>query len=71
MADESEANQVRAPVSPAKSAAPVDEGLTAWANLVHDNLVTQNGLEIVGRGGGSVHFRFRGQTFAVTVQRVS
>lgn len=71
MPDESDGDQVRAPVSPAKTAVPVDEGLAAWANLVHDNLVSQSGLEIIGKTGGSVHFKFRGQTFAVTIQRTS
>jgi hypothetical protein len=71
MADESEANQVQAPILPAQSAVQVDEGLVAWANLVHDNLIHQNGIEVLGRSGGSFHFRFRGQTFAVTIQRTS
>jgi hypothetical protein len=48
-----------------------DEGLAAWGNLVRDHLVAQSGVEIVGKAGGSIHFRFRGQEFAVTVQRVS
>jgi len=50
---------------------PVDEGLAAWGNLVHDHLVAQNGVEIIGKAGGSVHFKFRGQTFSVQIQRVS
>jgi hypothetical protein len=49
----------------------VDEGISAWANLVRDHLVTQSGVEIVGKNGGSVHFRFRGQEFSIYIQRVS
>ncbi len=71
MADESPPNEVKAPVTGAKTYNPTDEGLVAWANLVHDNLVTQSGLEVLGRSGGSFHFKFRGQTFAVTIQRTS
>jgi hypothetical protein len=48
----------------------VDEGLASWANLVQQSLVTQSGVEIVGKDGGSVHFRFRGQEFSIYVQRV-
>jgi hypothetical protein len=49
----------------------VDEGLAAWANLVHDHLTAQSGVDIIGKAGGSVLFRFRGQEFAVTIRRVS
>jgi hypothetical protein len=63
MADEQEPTQPPPP--------PVDEGLAAWADLIHGQLVTQSGVEIVGKAGGSVHFRFRGQTFAVHIQRTS
>jgi hypothetical protein len=64
MADEQEPTQPPPPP-------PVDEGLAAWADLIHGQLVTQSGVEIVGKAGGSVHFRFRGQTFAVHIQRTS
>jgi hypothetical protein len=67
VADEQEPTQP----PPPKAAKPVDEGLAAWADLVRDHLTAQSGIEIVGKAGGSVHFKFRGQTFAVTVQRVS
>jgi hypothetical protein len=56
---------------PPQAAKAVDEGLAAWAKLVHDHLAMQSGVEIVGKAGGSVHFKFRGQTFAVHVQRTS
>ena len=49
--------------------APVDEGIAAWGKLVHDHLRLQSGVEIVGTSGGSTHFKFRGQTFAVHVHR--
>ena len=71
MADESDANQVEAPIAGVQTYNPMDEGLVAWTDLVHDNLVHQAGLEVLGRAGGSFHFKFRGQTFAVTIQRVS
>jgi hypothetical protein len=64
MADEQEPTQPPPPP-------PVDEGLAAWATLVEDLIRPQSGVEIVGHAGGSVSFRFRGQTFVVTVQRTS
>jgi hypothetical protein len=67
MADESD--EVKAPILPVHSAAPVDEGLTAWANLVRDQIGMQGGVEMIGAAGGSVSFKFRGQTFVVTVVR--
>jgi hypothetical protein len=56
---------------PPPKAKEVDEGLAAWANLVHDHLTAQSGVEIIGKAGGVVVFKFRGQEFAVHVQRVS
>jgi hypothetical protein len=50
---------------------PVDEGLVHWANLVRAALQAQSGVEIIGTDGGSLHFAFRGQSFAITVQRTS
>jgi hypothetical protein len=67
VADEQEPTQP----PPPKAAKAVDEGLAAWANLVHDHLTTQSGVQIVGKAGGSVHFKFRGQTFSVHVRRTS
>jgi hypothetical protein len=67
VADEQEPTQP----PPPKAAKAVDEGLAAWANLINDHLVAQSGVEVIGKAGGSVHFRFRGQTFTVHVQRVS
>jgi hypothetical protein len=64
MADEIEPTQPPPPLS------QVDEGLAAWGNLVRDHLVAQSGVEIVGKDGGSVHFRFRGQEFSIYIQRV-
>ena len=49
--------------------AQVDEGLAHWANLFHSHLATQAGVEIVGKHGGTVNFKFRGQTFSVSIQR--
>jgi hypothetical protein len=69
MVDESD--EVKAPILPVHSAAPVDEGLAAWANLVRDQIGMQGGVEMIGAAGGSVQFRFRGQTFSVTIQRTS
>jgi len=66
MADEREPTQ-----PPPPKAKEVDEGLAAWANLVHDHLTAQSGVDIIGKAGGSVLFRFRGQEFAVTIRRVS
>jgi hypothetical protein len=66
MADEIEPTQP----PPPKAAPAVDEGLSAWANLVRDHLTAQSGVEIVGKDGGSVHFKFRGQEFSMYIQRV-
>lgn len=57
------------PSRPPTTPGNVDEGLAAWANLVHGNLGMQSGVEIVGMTGGSVRFKFRGQEFMVTIQR--
>lgn len=56
---------------PQRRYVPVDQGLADWANLVHDHLVTVGGVEMTGRAGGSVVFKFRGQTFVVTIRRTS
>jgi hypothetical protein len=72
MADEPRDWPIERPTQPPpKAAKPVDEGLAAWANLVHDHLTTQSGVQIIGKAGGSVHFQFRGQTFAVHIHRTS
>jgi hypothetical protein len=68
MADDNELPPIAPPVIPVVQA---DEGLAAWANLVHDHLAAQSGVEMTGKAGGTVHFKFRGQTFAVHVHRVS
>jgi hypothetical protein len=52
-------------------APPVDAGLLVWAKTLASALTAQQGVEIIGSSGGSTHFRFRGQTFSVTVQRTS
>lgn len=71
MPDESDDYEVEVPITGARSAPLVDEGLIAWANLVHDPIASQGGVEILQRQGSSIHFKFRGQTFAVTVQRLT
>lgn len=68
MADEPEQEPTQRPV---RTAPQVDEGLVAWANLVHDPIASQSGVEILQRQGSSIHFKFRGQTFAVHVQRLT
>lgn len=56
---------------PVTRAVPVDEGLVAWADLLHGTLVSQTGVEITRKQGASVQFKFRGQTFSVSVQRTA
>lgn len=51
--------------------APVDEGLASWLQIVQQAIGAQNGVQLIGMGPGSLHFAFRGQAFAVTVQRTS
>ena len=50
---------------------PVDEGLASWAKVVQSSLQAQQGVEIIDQSGNSVHFKFRGQFFAVHVHRSS
>jgi hypothetical protein len=64
MADEQEPTQPPPPT-------PADEGLAHWATLIEDLLRAQSGVEIIGRAGGVVVFKFRGQEFALHVQRTS
>jgi hypothetical protein len=52
-------------------AAPVDQGLVSWANLVRERLAMESGVEVTGSAGSSVNFRFRGQTFSVIVVRIT
>jgi hypothetical protein len=59
------------PAEPVKTSAQIDQGLVAWAQLLRDSIVSHAGVEDVQTGGGSVSFRFRGQTFIVSVQRTS
>lgn len=65
MADES-TEPTPAPIRP-----EVDEGLAAWAKVVQSALAAQHGVELIGRSGASVHFAFRGQSFAVQIHRVT
>lgn len=49
---------------------PIDEGLAAWAKVIEKALATQAGVELWGLQGAMVTFKFRQQTFTVTVRRV-
>jgi hypothetical protein len=55
---------------PTSRDAPVDQGLASWGGILRDALSAQSGVEIIGAGGGTVGFKFRGQTFSVTIVRV-
>jgi hypothetical protein len=59
------------PIEPVKTSPQIDRGLIAWAQLLRDSIATHAGVEDVQTGGGSVSFRFRGQTFLVSVLRTS
>jgi hypothetical protein len=59
------------PAEPVKTSAQIDQGLVAWAQLLRDGIVSHAGVEDVQTGGGSISFRFRGQTFLVSVQRTA
>jgi hypothetical protein len=69
MADESD--EVEAPILPVHSAAPVDEGLAAWAGLIANQIAMRGGVEMLETSAAAVRFRFRGQTFAIQVYRTS
>ena len=65
------ANQAAgASLGPVGRAAVVDEALASWGSIVHGALSAQSGVEIVGAGGGTVGFKFRGQTFSVSIVRI-
>lgn len=55
----------------ADPAARPDEGLASWGKVVQSALMAVNGVELSGTQGSSVYFSFRGQSFAVHIQRTS
>ena len=67
MSDETPEAPAQRPVS---RAAVADEGLASWGGVLRDALSAQSGVEIIGAGGGTVGFKFRGQTFSVTIVRI-
>lgn len=49
----------------------VDAGLIAWADMVKGHIAANAGVEDVQVNGGSIQFKFRGQSFMVTVTRTA
>jgi len=47
----------------------VDTGLADWGRLLTDRLGQEAGVEIASTNGGLVRFKFRGQSFTVSVVR--
>lgn len=71
MADKPKAPPIKAPVEPVVVVPPVDAGLVAWRSQLQGTIASQAGVEDVQGEGGSLHFRFRGQTFMVSIVRTS
>lgn len=57
--------------TPAAQEGVVDPGIVAWRQQLQGNVTLQPGIEMIDSTGGSFHFRFRGQTFMVSIHRTS
>lgn len=59
------------PVVPAQSAPQTDAGIVSWRMQLERAIESTPGVEMTGGAGGTLSFRFRGQTFMVNVYRTT